>query len=174
MTMQQLTDRYLDGVFRFILSLVRDAEAAADLTQDAFLKLQRAGGHPSEAYVMATARNTVLSWLRRRALERRHVDVWAPEDLEGGRLEEGILRPGSLGGTPDRVLRQRELGAALAAALDALPRDLREVFHLSEMEGLRYEQIAEVVGCPVGTVASRKHLAVRKLREHLERSGHAL
>ncbi len=144
MTMQQLTDRYLDGVFRFILSLVRDAEAAADLTQDG------------------------------RALERRHVDVWAPEDLEGGRLEEGILRPGSLGGTPDRVLRQRELGAALAAALDALPRDLREVFHLSEMEGLRYEQIAEVVGCPVGTVASRKHLAVRKLREHLERSGHAL
>ncbi len=174
MTMLQLTNRYLDSVFRFIRSLVRDSEAAADLTQDVFLKLQRAGGHPSGAYVMATARNTALSWLRRRSLERRHVDTRAPEDLEAGGPEAGVPGVVSLGGTPDRVLQQRELAAALAAALAALPQDLREVFHLSEMEGLRYAQIAEVVGCPVGTVASRKHLAVRKLREHLERSGHAL
>lgn len=164
MTMQQLTDRYLDSVFRFTLSLVRDSETAADLTQDTFLKLQRAGGDPSEAYILTAARNTALSWLRRRELERRHVDVLAPEDLEAG----------SLHGAPDRVLQQRELGAALEAALAALPRELREVFQLSEVEGLRYEQIAEVVGCPAGTVASRKHLAVRKLRENLERSGHAL
>jgi RNA polymerase sigma-70 factor, ECF subfamily len=137
------------------------------------LRLYRSGqtaqndDSPSEAYVLTAARNTAVSWLRRRDLERRHVDVVPHEDLDprGSR---------STAAAPDRECERRELGAALDAALDDLPEDLRSVFHLSETEGLRYEQIAEVVGCPIGTVASRKHLAVRRLREHLKRSGHAL
>lgn len=170
MSIRKLTDRHLDGVFRFLLSLVRDREAAADLAQETFLRLHKSGSAddpPSTAYVLATARNTAVSWLRRRDLERRHIDVVPPEHLEPR---------GNPGGAsaPDRAVESRELGEALDAALEALPEDLLSVFHLSEVEGLRYEQIAEVVGCPPGTVASRKHLAVRRLREHLKRSGHAL
>ena len=170
MTVRKMTDLYLDGVYRFLLSMVRDPDTAADLAQETFLRLHRSelpGGPPSEAYVLATARNTAVSWFRRRDLERRHLDVVAPEYLDPRGAASG--NP-----APDRDLERRELGAALEAALAALPEDLRSVFHLSEVEGLRYEQIAEVVGCPTGTVASRKHLAVRRLREHLKRSGHAL
>jgi RNA polymerase sigma-70 factor (ECF subfamily) len=170
MSIQQLTDQYLDQVFRFLCVLIQDRDTAADLTQDTFLKLQnlpRGQALPSEAYVLATARNTALSWLRRRKLERQHVDVLPPDDrnLQGqnSRVE-----------APDRVIESRELGAALDAALEALPEDFRVVFHLSEVEGLSYAHIAEVVDCPTGTVASRKNLAVQRLRAHLKESGHAL
>jgi RNA polymerase sigma-70 factor (ECF subfamily) len=170
MTIRQMTDQHLDAVFRFLLAMVRDRETAADLTQETFLRLQRSGrtdGPPSEAYVLATARNTAISWLRRRNLERRHVDVVPPEELDPRGARSRVP-------APDREIERRELGSALEAAQADLPEELRCVFHLSEVEGLRYEQIAEVVGCPAGTVASRKHLAVRRLREHLQRSGHAL
>jgi RNA polymerase sigma-70 factor (ECF subfamily) len=170
MTVRQMTDRYLDSVFRFLLSIVHDRETAADLAQETFLRLhtyERTDGPPSKAYVLATARNTAVSWFRRRDLERRYVDVVLPEDLDPRGAESGDS-------TPDRETERRELSAALDAALADLPEDLRLVFHLSEIEGLRYDQIAEVIGCPTGTVASRKHLAVRRLREHLKRSGHAL
>lgn len=170
MDIRQLTDRHLDSVYRFLLSLIHDREAAADLTQETFLRLHRSGpadGLPSTAYVLATAHNTAVSWLRRRELERRHMDVVAPEHLD-------LPGSGSGASAPDRQLERRELGEALEAALASLPEDLSAVFHLSEVEGLRYEQIAEVIGCPTGTVASRKHHAVRRLRDHLKRSGHAL
>ena len=63
---------------------------------------------------------------------------------------------------------------ALDEALQELPEDQRSVFLLSEGEGMKYEQIAEVMDIPAGTVASRKHHAARALREDLERLGHAL
>ncbi len=165
-----LVDDHLDRVFRFLMSLIRDREVAADLTQDTFLKLQQAmdaGREPNEAYVLASARNMAISWLRRRDLERTHMEVLPPEALEP-------TADADRSASPDRAYEAGELRQGLETAMAALPEDLRTVFHLSEIEELSYAEIAEVVGCPEGTVASRKHLAVRKLREHLKRSGHAL
>ena len=170
MSIQQLTDHYLDQVFRFLCAMINDRETAADLTQDTFLKLQDLPiGHelPGEAYVLATARNTAVSWLRRRKLERKHVEVLTHDDLN-------LQGKSSRAEAPDRLTESKELGAALDTALMSLPEDFRLVFHLSEVEGLSYAHIAEVMGCPAGTVASRKHLAVQRLRAHLKESGHAL
>lgn len=169
-TFLTLVDDHLDRVFRFLTSLIRDREVAADLTQDTFLKLQNVvelGTVPSEAYILATARNIAISWIRRRDLERRHMDVLPAE------LLEPAVDPGQTV-APDQSFETRELRQGLEQAMAALPESLRSVFHLSEVEELTYAEIAEVVGCPEGTVASRKNLAVRKLREHLKRSGHAL
>ena len=63
---------------------------------------------------------------------------------------------------------------ALEVALATLPEEQRSVFLLSEVEGLKYDQIAEAMDVPAGTVASRKHQASRALRAELERMGHAL
>ena len=71
-------------------------------------------------------------------------------------------------------MERRELRLGLEAALAKLPEDQCSVFLLSEVEGLKYEKIAEVMGIPAGTVASRKHHAARALRAELERMGHAL
>jgi RNA polymerase sigma-70 factor (ECF subfamily) len=71
-------------------------------------------------------------------------------------------------------VEQLGLGEALAAALGSLSEDHRTVFLLSEVEGLKYQTIAEIMNISAGTVASRKFHAVRVLRGELSRSGHAL
>jgi RNA polymerase sigma-70 factor (ECF subfamily) len=159
-------------VYRFLVAMTRDRDAAADLAQDTFLKIHAArkqfgDAPPSVAYVLTVARNTAISWLRRRKFEQRHFTALPEETLQA-------MAPADVGSAPDRVLSRQELQAELLQALSALPADLREVFLLSEVEGLTYTEIAVVVDCPTGTVASRKHNAVGQLREHLRRSGHAL
>lgn len=73
---------------------------------------------------------------------------------------------------PDRALENRQLRDDLLAALSTLPEDQRSVFHLSEIEGLSYAEIAAILAVSPGTIASRKHHAVRRLREFLRRRGH--
>ena len=167
----RLVERDLDRVWRFLRALLRDADLARDVAHETFLRLRaalergraRAGedGLPRTAYVFAAARNAALSHLRR--TRRRHV---VPLD------QERHDAPGAA--APDRALVDAELRSALDAALATLDETHRAVFLLSEIEGLRYEEIAEALGIPPGTVASRKHHAARRLRRELERTGHAL
>jgi len=165
-----LVDRLLDRVYRYLRNLTRDEDDARALCHDTFLKLRRrlaSGDDPSDAYVFAAARNTALSeWRRRRGNPVRPAgDPWSDEDL---------ALPGRADETPDRRLERRELHAALEAALGRLPEEQRSVFLLAEVEGFKQAEIGEIIGVPAGTVASRKHLATLRLREILERSGHAL
>lgn len=165
-----LVDDYLDRVFRFLASLCRDEDLARELTHDTFLKLRgriEAGVQLSEAYIFTAARNTALtSWrFRKREVQRS-------ESLEG--VENVTNSSGGGAVSPSQVLERKELREALEAALSHLSEDHRSVFLLSEVEGLKYDQIAEILNIPAGTVASRKHKATRRLKECLERNGHAL
>ena len=123
----------------------------------------RPGESPSLVYLFAAARNTARSHFRRRRTERRFVSPEDPSEPEhAGRTEvEGTARG----------VERRELRTALHRALDELSEPLRAVFLLSEVEGMSYAEIAETLDCPAGTVASRKHLAVRRLRDTLRRYG---
>ncbi|MCP4573583.1 MAG: RNA polymerase sigma factor [bacterium] len=166
----RLVDRLLDRVYRYLRNLTRDEDDARTLCHDTFLKLRRRlelGDDPSDAYVFAAARNTALSeWRRRRGNPVRPAgDPWSDEDTP---------QPDNPDASPDRRLERQELRAALATALGQLPEEQRSVFLLAEVEGLKQAEIGVVIGVPEGTVASRKHLATLKLREILERSGHAL
>jgi len=164
----RLVDRDLDRVWRFLRSLVRDPDLARDLCHDTFLRLRRAlaegrvrrleDGLPNAGYVFAAARRAAYDHGRRR---RDVVPLDAAADARAD-------------GTPHGDLERGQLGHALDAALNALDDDHRAVFVLSELEGLRYEEIAEALGLPAGTVASRKHAAVHHLRRTLEGMGHAL
>jgi RNA polymerase sigma-70 factor (ECF subfamily) len=158
---------HADRVFRFLAGLVRDRDTAADLTQETFLKLHRLvqRGERSDlsvAYVFTVARNTALSYFRRRTVERKHLENAAVE-AQAETTED-----------PHRALERAQLRESVRSAVAELPEELRTVFLLSEIEGLAYAEIGRIVGCPEGTVASRKHHAVRRLRETLRRLGHAL
>ncbi len=169
----RLVERDLDRIWRFLRALLRDPDLARDIAHETFLRLRAAldkgrartgeDGLPLAAYVFAAARNAALSHLRRRRTQRRHI---VPMDPDGRDVPDASL--------PDRDLDRAELRSALDAALATLDETHRAVFLLSEIEGLRYEEIAEVLDIPPGTVASRKHHAARKLRRELERTGHAL
>jgi RNA polymerase sigma-70 factor (ECF subfamily) len=144
-------------------------EMARDLTQETLLRGWRAGlrgtdPESSRAYLFTVARNTALSQLRRQELERRHGTSLPAEKLEP-------FPDPSPESDPSHAIEQAELRQALVRALRALPEELRAVFLLSELEDLSYTEIAEIVGCPTGTVGSRKHHAVQKLREAMRRQG---
>ncbi len=161
----RLVERDLDRVHRFLHSLVRDDDLARDLTHDTFLRLlRRRPGRdvepPTAAYVFACARHAAVDHWRRQRTRRDAAPHLA-----------ACLDPPA---TADAPLHATELREALSRALGLLDEEHRAVFLLSEVEGLRYGEIAEALGIPPGTVASRKHHAVQSLRRELERMGHAL
>ncbi len=169
----KLVDRYLERVYRYLRNLTCNEDAARELAHETFLSLRGrldAAEPPSEAYVFTTARNAFLSnWRRIRNENRKRENAAAENDKAGGAWCSADAAT-----SPTHEVERRELRLGLEAALAKLPGDQRLVFLFSEVEGLKYEQIAEIMGIPAGTVASRKHNAARTLRTELERRGHAL
>lgn len=168
--LEALAREHAAGVFRYLRSLVGDAEEARDLVQETFLRLGRHAARRGGAeaigvgLVFTTARTCGLDHLRRRDVRRNrevHLDV-----------SDGSEIPGPVGLYPDADLESGQFQRDLAAALAALPEDQRTAFHLSEIEGLTYAAIAHLLQVSPGTIASRKHHAVLKLRAHLRRLGH--
>lgn len=159
-----LVDTYLDRVYCYLCNLTRDDDAARDLCHEIFLKLRKQvdnGAEISEAYVFTTARNTALSSWRTNKREADKREAWGLENDPGQQ-------------STSKSIENIELRQALERALGLLSEELRSVFLLSEVEGLKYEQIAEVLGISMGTVASRKFNASRALRGEMERMGHEL
>ena len=161
-----LAERHAEGVFRYLRSLLGNAETARDLTQDTFLRLRQYADDAGPGMVFAAARSCALDHFRRRKVREQIEGEW-DDGVEAHAASRSTDRP-------DRVLEDAEFRADLLSALGRLPEDQRSVFHLSEIEGLSYAEIARVLKLSPGTIASRKHHAVRKLRELLRRRGHGV
>lgn len=142
---------------------------AEDLVQDTLLKAYRsrdqyrAGTNP-RAWLLAILRNTFLNGYRRKNLERR---VFDGPDGEA-------LAPGWIGAASLRAMRDPQSGALrslmdapLMTAIDELPPEFRMAVLLADVEELSYREIAESMGCPIGTVMSRLHRGRRWLRARL-------
>lgn len=151
-----LVSKYQRKLLRLVMRLVRDPAEAEDVTQEAFIKAYRAlpnfrGDSAFYTWLYRIGVNTAKNWLvangRRMPLMSEIVD----DETEG--IEEGILLRDDA--TPDRVLMSRQIGETVNTAMDALPEDLRTAISLREIEGLSYEEIAQVMDCPIGTVRSR-------------------
>lgn len=162
-----LVARYGARVQTFLRHRVGDAAWAEDLAQEVFVKVfrhldRREPGGSFPVWLFAIARNVALDHLRRRTLQRRVLDAAARGD---GPLARAMRRVRSL--RPDEELATGELASALEDALAELPGEQREVFLLREREGLRYGEIAAVVGCGPKTVSTRLARARARLREDL-------
>jgi RNA polymerase sigma-70 factor (ECF subfamily) len=156
-----LVERHHDRALNLAYRLCGDREMARDVVQESFLALLRGASRYRaqsrfDFYLFAVVRNAVRGAARAR--NRRREDP-----LPDG--PDGVDVPDSR--RPDTELAQHRLRERLHRALAALPVEMREVFVLSEIEGIPYQEIARICGCPMGTVASRKHAAVLKLREML-------
>lgn len=154
-----LVTAYQRRLLRFAHRMLGDAEAAEDAVQEAFLRLWagRLRYRPQgrlEHLLLRIVRNACLDQAR----SRRNEEF----------AEDGAETSGFLADSLERQVEQRTLADAIRQAVQTLPEPQRAVFILSEYEGLSYAQIADVLDCPIGTVASRKHLAVAALRRRLE------
>jgi len=150
-----LVIKYQQKIMSLIGRYVHDAHEVQDVAQEAFIKAYRAlpGFRGDSAFytwlyriAINTAKNHLVS--RSRRPPGSDVDVDDAQYLEAG----DALRDRE---TPENALFGEELRSKVNAALDALPDDLRTAVTLREFDGLSYEEIAEVMECPVGTVRSR-------------------
>lgn len=147
--------KYQHKIVNLVMRYVRDPDQALDISQEAFLKAYRAlprfrGDSAFYTWLYRIAVNTAKNYLaaqRRRPLDVE-LDLQDPEQFDlHAKLKEVD--------TPEGVVLSRELHETVERAIDALPDDLRTAIVLRELDGMSYEEIAQTMDCPVGTVRSR-------------------
>jgi RNA polymerase sigma-70 factor, ECF subfamily len=166
-----LVRRHQKRIFRLAVHLTKSATEAEDITQDTFVRAYQAlsrfdGRSEPFTWLYRIAVNLSLNHLRQR--KSRKVDHSDDDPRIAAMLSE--TRPG-MQPDPASAADQRKLAEALCAGVDALSETLRTTLVLVSIDGLSHEQAAEVLGCPVGTIAWRVHEARRKLRGSLAERG---
>jgi len=153
---------HLDAAYNFARFLSRNPDAARDIVQESFLRAYRGfdryQGGDARAWIFSIVRNCYHNWLlegRRKA--RLEVDVHHRDDFS-------VEEVASEDDTPEAALLRSAEAGKVRRALNQLPRALREVLVLRELEGLSYREIAQTAALPIGTVMSR----LARAREHFE------
>ena len=154
-----LVMKYQRRIERLIARMIRDVDLVPDLAQETFLRAYRAlpqfrGEAQFYTWLYRIAVNTAkkaLMDLKRDPLVYESTLAGADDGDETSRLGNEPINEE----TPETVLAAREIAAAVNAAMEALPEDLRQAVSLREIEGLSYEEIALAMACPIGTVRSR-------------------
>lgn len=163
-----LLRKYQHKVTQLIMRYVRDMDEALDLTQETFIKAWKAlpafrGEAAFYTWLYRIGVNTAKNYLSTAHHQARMVDLDADE------TDQYADTPGLVTSeTPESLLSGTQLHGVLKSALSELPEDLRSAITLREFEGLTYEEIAEVMDCPIGTVRSRIFRAREAIDKHLQ------
>ncbi|BBL25960.1 MULTISPECIES: RNA polymerase sigma factor RpoE [Comamonas] len=151
--------KYQRRIERLIARMVRDTDLVQDIAQETFLRAYRAlHQFRGEAQFYTWLYRIAVNTAKKALLDMKRNPVVTESALQTSDDEDETSRPGNEPineETPETVLAAQEIAAAVNAAMDALPEDLRQAVTLREIEGLSYEEIATVMGCPIGTVRSR-------------------
>ncbi|MCG6971090.1 MAG: RNA polymerase sigma factor RpoE [Gammaproteobacteria bacterium] len=161
-----LVRKYQHKVVKLISRYIKDPDEALDVSQEAFIKAYRAlpnfrGDSAFYTWMYRIAINTAKNYLvaQGRRLPNVDIDIQEAEQFEGA----STLREYA---TPERLLQRDEIEQTVFSAIDKLPEDLKTAITLREIDGLSYEEIAEAMACPVGTVRSR----IFRAREAIDKS----
>ena len=163
-----LVSKYQRKLMRLVSRLVYDHAEAEDVVQEAFIKAYRAlpnfrGEAAFYTWLYRIGINTAKNYLvtqGRRAPTSTDNDV---EEAEGFSDADGLRDIN----TPESLLASKQIAATVNAAMSSLPEELRNAITLREIEGLSYDEIAEVMLCPIGTVRSRIFRAREAIAERL-------
>jgi len=168
---EMLVVKYQRRIERLIGRMVRDTDLVQDIAQETFIRAYRAipqfrGESAFYTWLYRIAVNTAkkaLVELKRDPLVTESARAGRDDDDETSRVENEL----SDGETPEAMLASKEIAATVNASIDALSEDLRQAITLREIEGLSYEEIAEVMNCPIGTVRSRIFRAREAIAQRL-------
>jgi RNA polymerase sigma-70 factor, ECF subfamily len=167
---EMLVVKYQRRVERLIGRMVRDVDLVADIAQETFIRAYRAmpqfrGDSAFYTWLYRIAVNTAKKALmdRKRDPVVTESALFSVNDEETSRAESEL----SDGETPEGVLASKQIAQAVNAAIQALSEDLRQAIVLREIEGLSYEEIADVMNCPIGTVRSRIFRARESIAQRL-------
>ncbi len=156
---EMLVVKYQRRVERLIGRMVRDVDLVPDIAQESFIRAYRAlpnfrGDSAFYTWLYRIAVNTAkkaLMELKRDPLVTQAALASRDEEDETSRVENEL----SDGETPESLMASKQVAQTVNAAIDALSDDLRQAITLREIEGLSYEDIADIMNCPIGTVRSR-------------------
>jgi len=168
-----LVAKYQRRLMRLVSRIVHDTAEAEDVVQETFIKAYRALRHfrgDSAFYTwlyrigINTAKNCLVTQGRRTPTSTDNDAEQAEGYADGEQLRDI--------NTPESMLASKQIARTVSAAMDALPFDLRTAIALREIEGLSYEEISEIMACPIGTVRSRifraREVIAEKLRPMLD------
>jgi len=160
--------KYQHKLIKLISRYIRDQSEVLDVAQESFLKAYRAlprfrGDSAFYTWLYRIAINTAKNHLVSQSRRPPNGDVEASEaeQFEG----ESDLKDQA---TPEHLLLREEIEKTVIAAIEDLPQDLRTAITLREMEGMSYEEIAQAMSCPIGTVRSRIFRAREAINKRLE------
>jgi RNA polymerase sigma-70 factor (ECF subfamily) len=168
---RELIGRYERPVFSLIYRLVRDRERAEDLAQDTFIKVLNALDRYDPTYkfsswIFKIAHNTALDHLRRREPETLSLDG-SPHAVTAAEVEATVLTPASHDESPEDFTASRELGTEIERAIATLRSEYRTAILLCHVEGRAYEEIAQIMDVPLGTVKTYIHRGRNELKKQL-------
>lgn len=168
-----LVSKYQRKLGRLLSRFIRDPAEVEDVSQEAFIKAYRAlpsfrGDSAFYTWLYRIGINTAKNYLvsqGRRAPTSTEFDSEEAETFE----DAGLLRDIN---TPESLLLSKQIGQTVNSAMDALPDELRQAIVLREIDGMSYDEIAEIMDCPIGTVRSRifraREAVAAKLRPLLD------
>ena len=156
---ERIVKTYQDRIYNLCRYLLGNSQDAEDAAQDVFIKAYR-------KLKDFRPESSLYTWLYRIGVNTclDHKRKYRPEPLKDQSLVEGLL---SAEPSPERSYQSKEIGQAIQAALAQLPKNSRAVIVLKEIEGLSYEEMAEVLNTSIGTVKSRISRARKELRRLL-------
>jgi RNA polymerase sigma-70 factor (ECF subfamily) len=168
---RELLHRYERPVFSLIYRMVRDRAASEDLSQETFIKVLNAlesyrPEYKFSSWIFKIANNAAIDHLRKREIDTLSLDG-SPSARTADEVEATALQASDRGPTPLAALESRELGSAIEQAIGRLRPEYRSCILLRHVEGRAYEEIAEALDLPLGTVKTYIHRARLELRESL-------
>ena len=154
---------HMDALYNFALRMTGDGDDANDLVQDTFLKAFRffdkfEKGTNCKAWLFRSMKNTFINSYRKKTKEPDKVDY---EDVE--KFYETVKPSSTDSAHLEKEIYDNLLDDEITSAIASLPDDFKTVIILSDIEGFTYDEIADFVDCPVGTVRSRLHRARKML-----------
>ena len=166
----ELVDRHQRSLINFFYHLCWDRQAAEDYAQEVFLRVySHLDRYEPQAkfttFLFRIARNLWIDRMRTLAVHGKPASL--DSRSEGGEGRSLGERVASRSLSPVEILAKEEQQAALQRALDQLPEEQKAVVILSEIQGLKYQDISAILDVPVGTVKSRMHTAMERLKELL-------
>jgi RNA polymerase sigma-70 factor (ECF subfamily) len=169
---RELLARYERPVFSLVFRMVRDRETAEDLSQETFIKvLNNLDRYSPEfkfsSWLFKIANNLTIDHLRRRRVDTISIEG-APDAITSESAKATSIAVVSGGESPLEELESRELGTAIERAIGKLRPEYRACIMLRHVEDKSYEEIAEIVKLPLGTVKTYIHRARHELRAALE------
>jgi len=164
-----LVSKYQRKVSRLLSRFMRNPAEVEDVSQEAFIKAYRAlpafrGDSAFYTWLYRIGVNTAKNYLVAQGRRAPTATDFDAEDAESF-ADASQLRDIN---TPESLLQSKQIGETIDAAMAALPEDLRNAIVLREIEGLSYEEIAEAMNCPIGTVRSRIFRAREAVAEKLK------